>query len=88
LDDLGLVNFNVQGLALKELPRQLEIDYMGHRFAVSIPEDRRSEIPIGQVLFTMIGRQLFPLCNAKMNQEFMAYVITTWGNYGIGVTKV
>jgi hypothetical protein len=78
LDNIGLINFNVDGFLTDELPKQVTMNYYGTSIDLEISGKCTAwpgRIMHGTVLLTKIGKQLAPICDSKPVDGFPKYVI-------------
>ncbi len=86
LDSLGLIHFNVGGngeYSLKDIPESLFALYGLDVFTISIPAERESYFPIGQILLTSMGEELAGITDAPQIEEMKSYVIDHYQKIGI-----
>lgn len=88
LDDMGLISFNnTTGFIRQQVPGEFQICYGETWLLVQMPEGN-TNLPIGKILLTKVGRQLLPLSNAEVIDGFIPYAISQWAKKNITVTFV
>lgn len=83
LETLGLISFELNGL-YEECPDQFMTTSYWHKKAkIEFWGENDNKLEIGQVLFSKIGKELFPICGASPDLEFYDYVLQYWKNLAI-----
>ena len=80
LETLGLVRVESVGFEVSDLPEKTSVFYHGRQAVLthqSKPE-ANSTLSIGQVLFTVAGRELFLICTPEPVDGFFEYVYDKW----------
>lgn len=80
LDSIGLIKFNSLGYIKTKLPESLVASYYNQPLLLEIPNYYREkyELPIGKVILTKIGKDLFSVCKAPSIEGFFDYVKQHW----------
>lgn len=75
LESIGLISFNhMSGYRRQSLPNKFVISYFNQNLLVQL-KDKESELKIGKVIFTDIGKQLSGICGAEKNDEFPSFLV-------------
>ncbi|MBR7783994.1 DUF2806 domain-containing protein [Undibacterium luofuense] len=83
LETIGLISFELNGL-YNECPDQFTTaSYWNKKIKIEFLGEKDNKLQIGQVLFSKIGRELFPICGASPDLEFYDYVLQYWKNAAI-----
>lgn len=86
LDSLGLIKFqSVAGFLLQSLPKNVTLIYFGIPVVFTLKQEQGNKLEIGNVMLTQVGQQLAPICGAKFNPEFLAYLSEHYKKKGIEV---
>jgi len=79
LESIGLVEFGyLTSFRRLALPKTLTVFYHGKPTVLRFQKDSDNEIDIGNVLFTKIGQELFPICGSQPDSEFEQYIRDKW----------
>ena len=81
LDNIGLIRFDYPGFSIKEIPKRFSVTYYGRLLTLEMPRDSGNELPFGKARFTLIGKQLAPICGSKPVEGFWEYVKNQWKQY-------
>jgi hypothetical protein len=78
LESIGLITFgHSSGFRKQALPAQFVIQYFDQRLLVTLKQNE-SELKIGKVILTDIGKQLSTICGAEKIEEFPAFISSQW----------
>jgi hypothetical protein len=81
LDAMGLVDFDGISGYIHEPPAvEVQASYFG--LLTLLRAERRKYLGIGKVLFTLAGKQLFPICGAEPDEEHRLATIEWWKQDG------
>ena len=81
LDSIGLIQFDYPGFCMTEIPKRVSVTYYDRLLTLEMPRDSGNELPFGKAQFTLIGRQLAPICGSKPVEGFWEYVKNQWKQY-------
>ena len=80
LESIGLIQKNDAGsYGLMGTSKRFRTVYYGRSVSLDLPKD--TEIEVGMVILTRIGRELAPICGSKPVNGFWEYVMNRWENY-------
>lgn len=86
LEALGLVFHNsTDKFFIRGFPKKFDIQYGPLSLQVELPK-RKKELLMGQVRFTKVGEQLFPLSGAQLMPTFPQHIADEYGKINITVT--
>ncbi len=75
LDTIGLLSLEIpEGYRLTELPKRFTINYFGKTLIIEFNKDSDNEFNAGLALFSKVGLELAPICDAKPVKGFYDYV--------------
>jgi hypothetical protein len=84
LDAIGLISFDHVNAYIKtDLNKHLPAIYFDKSETLEFPYNSGNVLTIGSVIFTKIGKELFPICGASPNQEFYKFVVQKWFSEGL-----
>ena len=84
LDSIGLIQFDATGLSgfiNQKIPKVYTVSYYNNMLNLEMPQDVDNDLPVGQVLFTRIGKELLPICRSRPVTGFLDYVKDKWKEY-------
>lgn len=83
LDSLGLITFgNVSGFQRLELPQTITVGYYRELFTIEFKSKEKNKLKLGNVLLTVAGQQLAPVCGSEPSKEFKQHVLEKWQSLG------
>jgi len=90
LEDIGFIKIdNVKGFNSVTKVSDFSVSYFGEYFDVILPDSERVKDGYrfyrGHVLLTAVGGQLAPIAGAKKSDEFEAYLLEEWREFGYRV---
>ena len=82
LDSIGLIQFNTTvGFLTTKLPKRFFVTYYGRPLTLEMPKDVANDLHIGEMLLTLIGKELAVISGAKPVEGFWEYVQDKWKQY-------
>lgn len=88
LDNMGLVNFDSSmNFMTRELPQALRVSYHGTIFNIEFSKEGRNQLLVGQVVLTLVGRQLARICSSHPLEDLGEYIIHKWLEQGLVVSS-
>jgi hypothetical protein len=84
LESIGLIKFNnVHDFELQNLSKNVRLLYFGITIKFVLPSETNNNLAIGSVILTQAGQQLAPICGARLNSEFVNYMLEHYKKKGI-----
>ena len=84
LESIGLIKLNnLQNFVLQNLPKKVTLMCFGIPINFVLPSETNNNLDIGSVMLTQAGQQLAPICGARLNPEFLNYMIEHYKKKGI-----
>lgn len=83
LDDIGLIkyqdqtSFKISDFNDSKLPIKFKVFYYGTPIGINLNYER-SEIDVGNVRFTKVGKELAPICNSEKIEDFLEHLVYEW----------
>jgi hypothetical protein len=89
LSKIGLIDFDgTSGFALNLPPRATKLRYMDTILLLDNKSEKMKKLKYGQCTMTQIGSELFHICGAKKNEEFLQYSIDYFKKAGLNVQSI
>lgn len=87
LDAIGLISFQpITGYQAGSLPKHTTLVYYGRSVLIEFPQDTDNRLGLGEVFLTTVGRELFPICGAGLNEDYFRFVLQHWRSRGLKLT--
>ena len=79
LEVAGLITFNhATGFVVNVSQTSFFTTYNNEIIVIKIPDNTTSQIPVGKILLTKMGLDLFPICGASPIPEFISIIKNEW----------
>lgn len=78
LESIGLISSELGGYSISPDREGLAFDYFDQLVILESPDGKGFSLNLGKVIFTSIGRELFPICGASMDSEYFHGVLKRW----------
>lgn len=88
LESIGLIQ--VVPLGLIEDGPTLRLEYFGEAYTVKAKATGYNEdckVDVGMVQLTQVGSELYPICGAERNEQYVTYVIDKWKELKYSVSQ-
>jgi hypothetical protein len=87
--NIGLLTFdNFNNFTLNLTSKKLLCNYHQYSCNITFPNDNANDFLTGQVILSLIGREVYNLCQPVMNQEFFDFLLVKWRSSGLIVDVV
>lgn len=88
LDAIGLISFGpASGYRRINLDENAQLYYFGTHVRIKFNKKNDNELQTGKVLLTQAGKELFPVCGAKKNNNYYKYIINNWSKQGYELSE-
>jgi hypothetical protein len=86
LKNIGLISYDADN-AFRSLghPKHGRVSYFGRVLCIEFPEEKDNQCEIGEVMFTRMGAELFPIAGATPVDDFEPYVVAQWIGHGLDI---
>ena len=89
LDEIGLITFdNEGGFAIPTHIERGRVSYFGRLVGVRFKNSGDNSLPLGQVVFSRVGRELASIAGGKPVEGFVDYVARYWEDKGLTVERL
>jgi hypothetical protein len=87
LESIGLIkNFGPAFATVKTESDLVELEYFGTTISVRLQPQHHRNMPMGYVMFTSVGSQLFNICGRQPVEGFIPYLVEQFSKSGYEVT--
>ena len=78
LESIGLIRIGL-GFEATNLPKKIRASYYGRPAHLTFPNEKENSLPVGKVLFTPSGIQLYPIINSTPIGGCYDFICGAWG---------
>ena len=81
---LGLLSFNnLSGFIRTGFPKNYSITYFDRNILFEFKNADNNDLPIGKILLSQAGEDLFKICNPQKDEEILSYCVSKWNTSDI-----
>lgn len=87
MDDIGLISFNSLGsfASKNDVPKLLNFHYGPSPFTIEMANDSGNTLKLGKVTLSHLGKELFKISGATIDDTFLPYLRKEYGKSGVKV---